>query len=144
MIEIQGNIFNGKCDAICITTNGIVKKNKEAVMGAGIALEASNRFPELPKILGQKLIELGNKVFLLHEDESYSIVSFPTKNHWKDKSDLKLIKKSILELVKLTQEKGWNKIVLPRPGCGNGGLDWKEVKKYVSYLDDRFFIISDR
>lgn len=35
-----------------ITTNLFVKKNGEAVMGRGIALEAIKRFPELPKING--------------------------------------------------------------------------------------------
>lgn len=44
MHEIEGNIFEQKCDAICITTNGVTKLdasgNLVAVMGAGIALAA--------------------------------------------------------------------------------------------------------
>lgn len=140
MIEIQGNIFDCSCDAICVTTNGIIKNNKEAVMGAGIALEAKNRFPILPKILGQKILESGNKVHLLYTTNDYCIVSFPTKHHWRDKSDLDLIKRSILELVGMTNEMKWSKVVIPRPGCGNGGLDWKDVKKYMIYLDDRFLV----
>ncbi|MCZ2224447.1 MAG: hypothetical protein LC122_12560 [Chitinophagales bacterium] len=47
MIEVIGNLFDfvNIADAICITTNGIVKSNQEAVMGAGIALQAAEKFP---------------------------------------------------------------------------------------------------
>ena len=35
--------------------NGVVKKDGCAVMGGGIALEAKERFPNLPKRLGELL-----------------------------------------------------------------------------------------
>jgi len=42
MIESTGNIWNGledpQVDAICVTTNGVLKRNGALVMGAGIAL----------------------------------------------------------------------------------------------------------
>lgn len=38
--EVVGNMWAIPADAYCITTNGFVKKNGEAVMGAGCAKEA--------------------------------------------------------------------------------------------------------
>lgn len=53
----QGNILNyiGKSDIVCVTTNGVVKSNGELVMGGDCALAFKNNFPEIPKILGEKV-----------------------------------------------------------------------------------------
>ena len=58
----KGNILNyiGVVDIVCVTTNGIIKSNGELVMGAGCALEFKNRFPKIPKILGDKIKKSGN------------------------------------------------------------------------------------
>jgi len=47
MLELRGNynIFElpqNPSEAMCITTNGIVKKDGKAVMGAGIAKQANS------------------------------------------------------------------------------------------------------
>jgi hypothetical protein len=43
MIEVTENIWNGKEEWLCVTTNGCIKKNKENVMGGGIAKECAVR-----------------------------------------------------------------------------------------------------
>jgi len=151
MIEISGNLFNPpleKVDAICITTNGVVKKNGELVMGAGVAKQAANKVPALPKIWGNYVAVQGNHVYWYTTRKFFPIipitfVSFPTKQDWRDKSDISLIKQSCLELVKLSDNMQWKKVLLTRPGCGLGGLNWeKEVKPVISeLLDDRIHII---
>lgn len=143
MKELRGNIFDLTADAICITTNGIIKKNQEAVMGAGIALSAKNKYPNLPLSLAVKLRAGGNHVYHIPQKDGVNIVTFPTKNHWRDDSDTALIKQSCKELVELTNKKGWTNVLLPRPGCSNGKLEWEDVKLIIEpLLDDRFTVVT--
>ena len=131
-------------DALCITTNGVIKKNGCAVMGAGIAKECSNLFPSVPRVLGNLMSKHGNRVMKLGEvNGRTSLLSFPTKHNWWEIADIDLIEKSCKELVELADKFGYKKILLPRPGCGNGKLKWNDVKVVLEkYLDDRFYIIS--
>ena len=68
MLELRGNydIFglpkNG--EAMCVTTNGIVKEDGHAVMGAGIAKQA-NQILHLSEKLGSYLKQYGNRAFNL-------------------------------------------------------------------------------
>lgn len=143
MIEITGNIFEQlDADAICFTSNGILDKNGCLVMGAGIAKEFKKMFPLLPEKIGSLLRLHGNHVIHTTYD-SFNICSFPTKIHWKGPSEMWLIKRSAQELSEQTDENGWNKIYLPRPGVGMGGLNWEDVKKVIDpILDDRFYVIN--
>jgi hypothetical protein len=150
MLEKRQDIWTCQADAICVTTNGITKKDGRAVMGAGIALRARERYPQIDLLLGERLTKEGNSVKLLHRggsqpwpSEDRAIVSFPTKQHWRDKSSLELIILSSKQLVELSDTEGWQKVLLPRPGCGMGGLDWAQVKKEIEpFFDDRFSVLS--
>ena len=65
MLEAKGNILEMDCDAVCITTNGFVKSNGAAVMGAGIAKQMRMVVPGLDKVLGLKIAQEGNNVHAL-------------------------------------------------------------------------------
>jgi hypothetical protein len=143
MKEITGDLFAQKADALCITTNGVVKKDGACVMGRGCALTAKAKWPQIEYVLGSLLTKHGNHCYVLLRVDQTDIVSFPTKNDWKIDSKLPLIQQSCQELVGLADIHGWCNIVLPRPGCGNGGLQWKDIKPVLEkYLDDRFSVIS--
>ena len=133
-------------EAICVTTNGIVMQNGKAVMGAGIAKFVRDTFPGVDSKLGDFLSKYGNRAFNLgtqeYEGKKFRLISFPTKNDWKDKSDLSLIEKSANELVSISDKFDLKKVYLPAPGCSHGQLKWKEVEKKLSSLDDRFTITS--
>jgi hypothetical protein len=60
-----------------------------------------------------------------------------------DKAGLELIKRSAGELVLLADKyPGYLRICLPRPGCGNGQLEWRDVKQVIRpILDDRFVVV---
>lgn len=146
MIEKTGDLWElAKAESapVVITTNSSVKKNGRAVMGAGCALEAKDRFADIDLVLGQMLARDGNHVAILSLGVgSLCIVSFPTKYNWFDKSDLTLIKRSARELAGLMTDLSVPRVIMPRPGCGYGGLRWSVVKPVLEpILDDRFIVV---
>lgn len=169
MKQLKGNLFNQECDAICITTNGFVKKDGSCVMGKGCAKQAVGYFPSLPWDLGSLIKNNGNNAYHLLTIDGMALVSFPVKPIWCEyrvKEDvvahmrgkfkigdkipgwastamIQIIEKSAAQLVEMADLKGWKKIVIPRPGCGAGELRWDDIKPILEeILDDRFYIIT--
>lgn len=135
----------GQVNAVCITTNGVRKANGLAVMGAGVALAAAKKWPELPTILGTKLRWEGLHTTLLLETKTLHVVAFPTKRHWKNKSDISLIETSAKELVDMANDHMWEHVWLPPAGCGCGGLFWTNVAAVLNpILDNRFTVVFRR
>ena len=141
--EIKGDLWEYYKQGfwIVIPTNGFVKNNGEAVMGRGLALQAKRRFPDLPAELGKRIKEYGNVVFTFY---NYHVITFPVKHLWWNKAIIKLIKKSCISLREIFRYNPTGiptPVYLPRVGCGNGKLDWKDVKPILEkYLDDRFIV----
>lgn len=145
MHEKTGDIWQliGIANAICITTNGIVKDNGALVMGAGIAKEALDMFPGIQFKLGEIVRKYGNIPAICGIKNGTRIVSFPTKNDFKDPSDIFLIKKSAQMIARITTDQNWGYVAIPRPGCGCGKLEWDDVKKILNPIfDNRFTIYS--
>lgn len=131
---------------VCVTTNGIIKRDGTAVMGAGIAKTANLRFKVAEK-LADSLRTNGNVVSDLGtyywKTSRFHLVAFPTKHDWRNPSDLQLIEQSAKQLVVLANTNGFQHIFLTRPGCGCGQLNWEtQVKPILTpILDDRFTIV---
>lgn len=142
VLEIIGDLFD--YSVIVIPTNGVVKDDGRLVMGAGVAKQAKDRFRDIDLILGKKVASNGNYVHVIDFEFDKIIFSFPTKHHYNESSDIKLIEKSIKQLCNQTNWCELNEVYLPRVGCGLGNLDWiTEVKPLLSgYLDDRFIIVT--
>ena len=141
MIESKSDIWNSDAGYICVTTNGIVKRDGALVMGAGIAKQARDRYPGIDKFFGHCVNELGNVPFVFKcTGVGARIISLPTKHHWKDKSDLKLIVESVSSIKNYMVPD--DTIALTRPGCALGGLDWESTVKPAiePLLDDRFTV----
>ncbi len=166
-------VWSIPCDWICITTNGLVKRDGRAVMGAGIALQAEKKVKGCEVILGKKITQSENHVYpfgeripLLFKPRPSSIshrtqqlISFPTKNDWRNPSEISLIEQSCQELLKLWKESSipiessgkhsnvpddvevdytpstvtYRKpiVCMPKPGCLNGGLDYTKTVRPV-------------
>jgi hypothetical protein len=140
MLEAVGNIWDyADRGIIVITANGSLCRDGRAVLGRGVATQAARIFPELAMRLGRSIAEHGNHVF----DLGCGIVTFPVEETAWSLPDLHIIARSVRELVALTDAAGWQQVVVPRPGCGGGGLAWHEVKPLLEpWLDERFLLIS--
>jgi hypothetical protein len=146
MREAYGNLWDFRDQGfwICVTTNGDVNRHGFAVMGKGVAAQAKTRMPELPAKLALRIKALGNHV---HRFDTFRVFSFPVKHHWSQKADLGLIQRSCDELMaRLDRQNAVSikRLYLPRPGCGNGGLDWHHVRDAIyERLDDRVIVITN-
>jgi hypothetical protein len=141
--QAAGDLWRFPCDTLCITTNGTRKHDGQAVMGRGVAAQAAQRWPWLPQVLGDSLVEHGNHVAALWKLlDTPLLLSFPVKHHWREIADLGLIVRSCRELMRLAGKLGLGQIALVRPGCGNGGLSWKVVEPRIApLLDDRVTVV---
>ncbi len=126
----KGNILEASVEALVNTVNTV------GVMGKGIALAFKNEFPDNYKIYKKtcenKELKIGN--LLVTQTGRLTpkyIVNFPTKQHWRGRSKIEYIEDGIKSLVKVIQEKEIKSIAVPPLGCGNGGLNWEEVKPLI-------------
>src|SRR5262249_10348483 len=53
---------------------------------------------------------------------------FPTKKHWRQPSRIEWVEAGMQDLSRVIREKNIRSVALPPLGCGNGGLDWEEVR----------------
>lgn len=141
MIQFMtGNLFESTAEALVNTVNCV------GVMGKGVALQFKERYPENYKKYAQACkrgeVQIG-KIFV-HSLDSFVgpkwILNFPTKKHWKAKSELSYIIDGLADLVRVIRENHITSIALPPLGCGLGQLDWQTVKtlicKMLSHMDD--------
>ena len=144
MIELKADLWDDNWELRCITTNGTIKTNGQCVMGRGVALQAQIKVWGLPKAVGKLIKKSGNHVYYV--PVLGGIATFPVKHNWWEVADLDLIKQSTIELLRLVntdlKHLDIQRVALPRPGCGNGRLNWDQVKPIVSLLDDRFYVIT--
>lgn len=151
-IDILSDEVLNTADAIGFTSNGIVKKDGRLVMGAGVAKVFRDNVPNIDEEFGRLVKERGNVVcpslYLVYlnsiglwKKETPWIFNFPTKHHWRDGSDLKLIQDSAKHLIHWINHGEWKNVYLPAPGTLNGGLSWVIVKPAIeNILDDRVII----
>jgi O-acetyl-ADP-ribose deacetylase (regulator of RNase III) len=125
-----GNILESNAEALVNTVNTV------GIMGKGIALAFKNEFPEnyktYRKACENNQLKIG-KVLLTTTGRITPkyIINFPTKEHWRAKSQLQFIIEGMKDLVNVIRKQRINSIAIPPLGSGNGGLDWKVVKEVI-------------
>jgi O-acetyl-ADP-ribose deacetylase (regulator of RNase III) len=133
---MRGNMFGSSAQTLVNTVNCV------GVMGKGVALRFKKMYPAMFRDYAarcrRKEVKLGEPyLFRLIYDRQ--IINFPTKDHWRQKSDIHEVERGLKYLVDHAKEWNIKSIVLPALGCTNGGLDWEQVRplmiEYLSQLD---------
>ena len=124
----QGNLLEADVEAVVNTVNTV------GIMGKGIALMFKERFPDnfkaYKKACENKEMHIG-KIFVSENREFFGpkwIVNFPTKTHWRVNTRLEWIEEGLQDLVRVIWDKKISSIAIPPLGCGNGGLNWSDVR----------------
>jgi len=132
MIEFgSGNLLASEADAVVNTVNTV------GVMGKGIALQFKQAFPNNYKAYRAACdrgdVKIG-RMFVWdsgHLGPQRYIINFPTKRHWRTKSQIADIRAGLDDLVRVIENLELESVALPALGCGNGGLDWNEVRSLI-------------
>ncbi len=131
--EANGNLLSANVDVLVNTVNTV------GVMGKGIALQFKNAFPANFKAYETacktEQVELG-KMFVFDNGQltkPHWIVNFPTKKHWRAQSRIADISAGLDDLVLVLAKLDIASVAIPSLGCGNGGLDWSEVRLLIEH-----------
>lgn len=130
---LQGNLLEAPVEAIVNTVNTV------GVMGKGIALMFKEAYPLNFKLYEEackrKEVRIGHMfVTETHElDGPRWIINFPTKQHWRQPTKLQWVIGGLADLHRVIEEKGIRSVAVPPLGCGNGGLDWADVRAAIDH-----------
>ncbi|MBV9387482.1 MAG: macro domain-containing protein [Chroococcidiopsidaceae cyanobacterium CP_BM_ER_R8_30] len=132
MIELrQGNLLETDAEALVNTVNCV------GVMGKGIALQFKQAFPDnfrhYERACRDREVQPG-KMFTVSTGKLLNpryIINFPTKRHWRGKSRLEDIQSGLLALIAEIKRLDIHSIGIPPLGCGNGGLEWSQVRPLI-------------
>lgn len=110
--------------------------NCVGIMGKGLAHAFKEREPAMftayKRICDQRLLEPG-KLWLWRGEPSW-VLNFPTKVHWRYPSKLEWIEAGLEKFVSAYEAQGISEISFPKLGCGNGNLDWDDVRPVMEHF----------
>ncbi|MBI4670260.1 MAG: DUF4433 domain-containing protein [Chloroflexi bacterium] len=139
---IEGDMFFSRMQTLTISVNCV------GVMGKGLASRAKYQFPDVyvfyQDLCRDQTLKMGRPYLYKRESsleqelaEEPSLESngnletwfllFPTKNHWREQSDIVGIEKGLEWLVENAADLAIKSLAVPALGCGLGGLEWEQV-----------------
>lgn len=151
---VDGDMFFSHMQTLTISVN------VRGVMGKGLASRAKYQFPDVyvvyQDVCRRRVLEMGKPYLYKREisldqalaDEPFSLAEnneskwfllFPTKRHWRDRSNIGDIEKGLRWIRDHYRREGIKSLAIPALGCGLGGLEWREVGplmcRYLADLD---------
>jgi O-acetyl-ADP-ribose deacetylase (regulator of RNase III) len=134
MIHLQttGSIFDFTSPSVPTAIVNTV--NCVGVMGKGLALEFKQRYPAMFKVYAAECkagrICVG-QVSIWSEGNNLFIVNFPTKDDWRNPSQLKWIADGLDDLRERAIMMNMQSLILPALGCNLGGLNFDDVRLLI-------------
>ncbi|GAA4240785.1 macro domain-containing protein [Actinomadura meridiana] len=128
IVERTGNLLRDDAQALVNTVNTV------GVMGKGLALQFKRAFPANFRAYVQACADhrvRPGKIFATSMDGDRWILNFPTKRHWRNRSRIDDIRAGLDDLVRTLVDLRVTSVAIPPLGCGNGGLDWDQVRPLI-------------
>ena len=129
--EAQGNLLEADVEALVNTVNTV------GHMGKGIALQFKQAYPDnflaYARAVKRGEVQPGRMLVVPtgFVTNPHYIINFPTKRHWRGRSRIEDIEAGLEALVGEVPRLGIGSIAVPPLGCGNGGLDWRDVEPRI-------------
>lgn len=133
-------IEQGRGDLLAANVDALVNPvNTVGVMGKGLALQVRKAFPDVFEAYRQACkageVVVGRMHIVQRQTAPRVIVNFPTKQHWRQPSQLAYVRDGLRDLIQqvrgLQLDLQLASIAVPALGCGLGGLTWAEVKPLI-------------
>ncbi|MFN3763294.1 MAG: DarT ssDNA thymidine ADP-ribosyltransferase family protein, partial [Anaerolineae bacterium] len=149
---VDGDMFFSQMQTLTVSVNTV------GVMGKGMASRAKYQFPDVyvryQEVCRQKILVMGRPYLYKREasleqelaegplpeaNEARWFLLFPTKRHWRERSDINGIEEGLRWIQEHYKTEGIRSLAVPALGCGLGGLEWREVGplmcRYLADLD---------
>lgn len=127
----HGNLLDADVEAVVNTVNTV------GIMGKGIALMFKEKFPENFRAYARACeaneVQIG-RMFVTESRELFGprwIINFPTKTHWRVNTKIEWVEEGLEDLVRVIRQNNIRSIAIPPLGCGNGGLNWQDVRPLI-------------
>jgi O-acetyl-ADP-ribose deacetylase (regulator of RNase III) len=129
IVRGDGDLLKTPAEALVNTVNTV------GIMGKGIALQFKLAYPDnyaaYEAACKREEVQIGKMFVFRRENNPRFIINFPTKRHWKGKSKIEDIKSGLAALIEVVKKECIHSVAVPPLGCGNGGLDWDEVRPLI-------------
>ena len=127
VITRRGDLFESEAQTLVNAVNTV------GVMGAGIAFQFKNRFPEMSADYARRCaageVKIGEPYLFTGESSTDKwILNFPTIGDDWAPTRMDDIRDGLAHLRLHYREWGITSLAMPALGCGVGGLDWKDVE----------------
>ncbi|WP_144106621.1 macro domain-containing protein [Paraburkholderia sp. BCC1886] len=119
-----GDLFQSKAQSLVVPVNTV------GAMGKGIAKTFALNFPGLLEDYRRACsrgVFSTRGLYVWEGAEDRKIICFPTKRHWRFRSQLPWLDQGLARLARDFEKYGITSIAMPQIGCGEGGLDWINV-----------------
>jgi len=155
---VDGDMFFSQMQTLTISVNTV------GIMGKGLASRTKYQFPDVyvfyQDLCRQKVLQMGKPYLYKREsfvdrllaDDAYPLPNinsnkwfllFPTKRHWRDKSDIDGIEAGLVWVRNNYAKEKIVSLAMPALGCGLGRLEWRDIGPLMcKYLADIDILVS--
>lgn len=132
----RGNLLTQRDHVQMCTVNAV------GTMGRGLAKTMARAYPEVEVIYRQLYSQFGSGLnmadrarvlTMVETPDNPTVLLFCTKLHWRQPSPMILVRDNLRQLAERWKTLGIDRLAMPLPGTGLGGLPIEEVTAMVEH-----------